>query len=301
MAPARLAAVGDRRGLGAGRGRIGHADRWGTFGRAAIDGRALPPLPPAPLPPRRADPPPPPPPAAAAGARRHRAAGAARPGAAARAADAAARGCRLRFRPLPPRGPRVPPAPPLPPVWLRPRPEDCDEPHPSATRAATRTSRARRVTACHWGCSCIEVADLGPARFYSLCKQLSWQSGPGSAGRCAPSGSAARAGWWCGWPPGGSWRWPPGWSPAISSRWARTASSRWCLGQATVGVQRVQQLQPLRAGPCTMATAMARLSVTIGLSDIRSSSPYSARICGQSVSSTRAASSWIAAIAACSW
>ncbi len=51
------------------------------------------------------------------------------------------------------------------------------------------------------------------------------------------------------------------------------------------------------AGPWTMAAAIARLSATIGLSVIRSSSPYSARICGQSVSSTRAASSCTAAIA----
>ena len=36
----------------------------------------------------------------------------------------------------------------------------------------------------------------------------------------------------------------------------------------------------------------------MGLSDIRLSRPYNARICGQSVSSARAASSWTAAIAA---
>ena len=45
-----------------------------------------------------------------------------------------------------------------------------------------------------------------------------------------------------------------------------------------------------------MATAMARLSVTIGLPVIRSSTPYSARICGQSVCSAVTASSWTAAI-----
>ena len=49
-----------------------------------------------------------------------------------------------------------------------------------------------------------------------------------------------------------------------------------------------------------MAAAIAWLSATIGLSDMRLSRPYSARICGQSVSSARAASSWTAAIAACS-
>jgi hypothetical protein len=41
-----------------------------------------------------------------------------------------------------------------------------------------------------------------------------------------------------------------------------------------------------------MAAATARLSVTTGLPVIWSSSPYSARICAQSVSSTRAARSW---------
>ena len=39
------------------------------------------------------------------------------------------------------------------------------------------------------------------------------------------------------------------------------------------------------AGPSAIAAATARLSVTTGLPVIRSSSPYSARICGQSVSS----------------
>ena len=47
-----------------------------------------------------------------------------------------------------------------------------------------------------------------------------------------------------------------------------------------------------------MAVAIAWLSVTIGLSDMRLRRPYKARICGQSVSSALAASSWIAAIAA---
>ena len=39
----------------------------------------------------------------------------------------------------------------------------------------------------------------------------------------------------------------------------------------------------------------------MGLSEMRSSSSYRARICGQSVSSARWASSWTAAMAACSW
>ena len=77
------------------------------------------------------------------------------------------------------------------------------------------------------------------------------------------------------------------------------------------GVEPVVSGQPLRrprraaaspaAGPCTIAAATARLRVTTGLPVIRSSSPYRARICGQSVSSARAARSWTAAIAACSW
>jgi predicted RNA polymerase sigma factor len=51
-------------------------------------------------------------------------------------------------------------------------------------------------------------------------------------------------------------------------------------------------------GSYQLQAAIARLSFTIGLSDIRSSKPYNARIWGQSVSSTRAASSCKAAIAA---
>ncbi len=50
-----------------------------------------------------------------------------------------------------------------------------------------------------------------------------------------------------------------------------------------------------------MAAATARLSETIGLGDMRSSRPYNARICGQSVSSAVAASSCTAAIAAWIW
>ena len=50
-----------------------------------------------------------------------------------------------------------------------------------------------------------------------------------------------------------------------------------------------------------MATATAWLSATTGLSEIRSSSSYSATICGQSVASALGASSWTAAIAAWSW
>ncbi len=47
-----------------------------------------------------------------------------------------------------------------------------------------------------------------------------------------------------------------------------------------------------------MAAAMARLRVTTGLSVIRSSSPYRARIWGHSVSSAVAARSCTAAMAA---
>ena len=50
-----------------------------------------------------------------------------------------------------------------------------------------------------------------------------------------------------------------------------------------------------------MASATARFSVTMGLDWMRSSTPYRARICGQSVSAAVGASSWTAAIAACSW
>ena len=50
-----------------------------------------------------------------------------------------------------------------------------------------------------------------------------------------------------------------------------------------------------------MATATAWFSATTGLSEIRSSSSYSATICGQSVASALGASSWMAAIAAWSW
>ena len=54
-------------------------------------------------------------------------------------------------------------------------------------------------------------------------------------------------------------------------------------------------------GPWTMATATAWFSATTGLSEIRSSSSYSAMICGQSVSAALGASSCSAAIAAWSW
>ena len=64
---------------------------------------------------------------------------------------------------------------------------------------------------------------------------------------------------------------------------------------STYGVQAVLAGQPLVAppcrtarpssGPCTIAVATARLRVTTGLPLMRSSSSYSARICGQSVSS----------------
>lgn len=55
------------------------------------------------------------------------------------------------------------------------------------------------------------------------------------------------------------------------------------------------------AGPCTIATATIRFSVTIGPGAVDSRSSYSIRISRQSVSSARAAESWTAAIAACSW
>jgi hypothetical protein len=44
-----------------------------------------------------------------------------------------------------------------------------------------------------------------------------------------------------------------------------------------------------------MATATAWFSATMGLSEIRISSSYSAMICGQSAASALGASSWIAA------
>ena len=50
-----------------------------------------------------------------------------------------------------------------------------------------------------------------------------------------------------------------------------------------------------------MATATAWFSATTGLSEIRIRTSYSAMICGQSVASADGASSWTAAIAACSW
>ena len=44
-------------------------------------------------------------------------------------------------------------------------------------------------------------------------------------------------------------------------------------GHARIGIERLEQLRPAR-GPCTMAAAIAWLSVTIGLSDMRLSRPY---------------------------
>ena len=54
-------------------------------------------------------------------------------------------------------------------------------------------------------------------------------------------------------------------------------------------------------GPRTIATAMARLSVTIGPGSIRCRRSYSARTCAQSVAEVLGASSWTAAMAASSW
>jgi hypothetical protein len=54
-------------------------------------------------------------------------------------------------------------------------------------------------------------------------------------------------------------------------------------------------------GPSTMATATAWFRATTGLSEIRRSSWYRARICGQSVAAALGAWSWTAAMAAWSW
>ena len=55
------------------------------------------------------------------------------------------------------------------------------------------------------------------------------------------------------------------------------------------------------AGPSTIASATIRLRVTIGPGATTASTPYSPRICGQSVSCARGASSCTAAMAAWSW
>src|SRR5215218_918068 len=89
-------------------------------------------------------------------------------------------------------------------------------------------------------------------------------------------------------------------SPPSSCRWARTASSRWWLATRS-SPSSVSSSSSPASGPSTIATATAWLSVTIGFGDRRSSSRYSARICGQSVSSARSASACTAAIAAWSW
>ena len=73
-------------------------------------------------------------------------------------------------------------------------------------------------------------------------------------------------------------------SPASSSRCARTASSRWVWAIRSSSSRVPSRASPAR-GPSTIATATARLSVTTGPGDTSSSTSYSARICGQSVSS----------------
>ena len=92
----------------------------------------------------------------------------------------------------------------------------------------------------------------------------------------------------CGRPPRDSARRrrpgrPPSRADARARR--RADSGRPCRSSPSSAFNRSR---PAR-GPCTIAAAMAWLSVTIGLSDMRFSKPYSARICGQSVSSARRA------------
>src|SRR6266852_5397247 len=89
-------------------------------------------------------------------------------------------------------------------------------------------------------------------------------------------------------------------SPAISSRCPRTASRRWLWVMRSSASSVPSSTSPAR-GPFTIATATARLRVTTGPGETRSSTSYRARICGQSVSAALGASSWTAAMAACIW
>ncbi len=79
-----------------------------------------------------------------------------------------------------------------------------------------------------------------------------------------------------------------------------TASSRWWSFIRPSDSSGSSNASP-SFGPTAIATATAWLSRTIGLSEICSSTWYSATICRQSVSSARSAVPWQAAIAACTW
>ncbi len=78
------------------------------------------------------------------------------------------------------------------------------------------------------------------------------------------------------------------------------ASTRWVPASAGSASASARP-ESAASGPCTIDSATSRLRVTIGPGATRSRRSYSARICHQSVSSARAASSWTAAMAAWSW
>ena len=120
------------------------------------------------------------------------------------------------------------------------------------------------------------------------------------AGRRGLRGNAARGGWSCAVRPSGSGR-----GRRRDRRRARADGREPLRGGGARPPARLRPAVASRSrparGPSTIATATAWLSVTIGFGATRSSRRYSARICGQSVSSARAASACTAAIAAWSW
>ena len=136
------------------------------------------------------------------------------------------------------------------------------------------------------------AAALDPFAAPGPASRLSAPPGRRPGGPPGRGGSAAGAGWSSAGP-------PPGRRRAL--RRGRRPSPAGARGPRGAGGPRRSARRPRASpsrsspacGPRTMATATAWFSATTGLSEIRSSSSYSATICGQSVASALGASSWI--------